>query len=661
MNSPTASHRFKRALIAAALILFAFPAVASAALKATPPSHDWGEVDRYQQSWQQNFKFTNGEDFGVFPRASLSGPDADQFALAGDGCSGQFLPAGSSCDVAVYVDPRSVGPLAASLDLDDGSVVAAVPLRAAAVTGRLSVNPSPVDFDPQPWFYGSQNYNVDLQAQGFGVEIADVTITGPDRSLFSINYGNCAGTVLSAWNGCNLGVGFNPTGPTGPASASLEIASNGAGSPQTVAISADALSGPDAQITPVAPDFGPVAVGAASPPMTFTLTNAGDFPDQIQQVFPVSGSARSFPVSADGCTMRVVLPGEACTFDISFAPAEAGAKEASIFVISSGPAPVTQVGLSGQGYDRPGVAAVIGGTPEVGRALDCEGINANGELSFRWLRDGSVIDGATKPAYELEDADFEARIGCRITASNPVGTTRAESPRTPPVAARDLSREPQSLVDEAACRYVAVDAIRGVRVSGVAPATPDSPLTFEAAKRVRIDLGGIKRTGRRVRFNPRRLSELADGPVPLSVDGRARRLTLAPCALSGRVSGVRGGSATYAISGRTAIRSASMRTPDLAIKPRRGAASGRVSVFRYERPTMRFPLNGRRTSYNGMKVALTRHAVKVRGLMAETSTVRVNLLRGVVRGGRRGGDAMAKADLQGTGKARATFSAAWRR
>ena len=643
-----------------ALVLLIFPATAVAALDPSPSSYDWGNVDRYQQSpqqTQQNFTFTNNEGFPVIPQAGLSGTDAEQFVLTNDNCSGQFVPEGNSCNVSVYVKPHRTGLISASLDVDDVIGITSVPLTATAMTGTLHTTPDPIDFNPQPWFYGGQNINVNVQAENYGVSVSDVQIAGPDQALFSINYDDCLVHPLQEFQGCSVGVGFNPTGPSGPASANLVITSDGIGSPQSTAITANALSGPKEQITPTTKDFGPVALGSASVMQTFTMTNAGDSPDQIQQVFPVSGTPQSFPVSSDNCTLQVIAPGHTCTFDVSFSPASAGAKEASIFVISSGPSPVTQIGLSGQGYAQPGVAAVIEGAPEVGKSLECNPINANGELSYRWLRNGAVISGAEKSNYELDDSDFGALISCRIKASNPVGSATADSPQTTPVAARSLSNESHSLVDNASCRLVAVDPIRGVNVSGTNPATPDSPLTFKGKKKLSVNLGGIQRKGKRVRFTPRQLTELDDGAVALTVDGQVGQAVLAPCTLSGQVSGSRGGSTTYALSGETGVQSGYLKTPKLSIRARK-RGTGQVSVFAYGQPTVHFPINGKKASYNGIKVSLYRHAIKVRGLYAGTSAVEVELAPRVARG--KGGYATAKATLQGQGSAKAAFKTAWR-
>jgi hypothetical protein len=633
------------------------PASAAAALDADPASYDWGNIDRYQQSSQQNFSFANSGVDPVIAQASLSGPDAAQFTLTNDGCSNAYLNPGDKCNVSVFVAPQAVGALAASLDVDDGTDTTSVALSATSLTGTIAANPDPIAFSPQPWFYGSQYTNVNVQAQNYGVAISSVQITGPDQGLFSINYDGCSGGTWQTFNSCSVGVAFNPTAATGPAEANLVISSDSGDSPDTVPISADALSGPDPQLSPAAKDYGAVALGSSSGEQTFTMTNAGDFPNQVQQVFVVSGTPQAFPISDDDCTLAVVMPGESCTFKVAFAPTTLGSKEASIFVINSGPSPVTQVGLTGQAYAPPDAGAVIEGDPEVGKMLDCNAVNTNGDLSYEWRRNGGPIAGADGASYQLVNDDRGARISCRITATNPLGSETADSPQTAPVAARDLAGDPHSLVDETSCRVVQVDPIDGVEVTGTGPATPDSPLTFSARKRIDVQLGTLERTGKRVRFNPRRLSGLADGSQPLSIDGAAGEAILAPCALSGRVEGSRGGQSSFAISGSTGIKSGEIRTPKLSIRPR-GRSIGEVTAFAHGSPDVRFPITGRSSNYNGIRIKLARHEIEVSGLLDNTSVVQVDLDRGVVHG--RGGTAKAKARLQGRGVARAGFRTAWR-
>jgi hypothetical protein len=645
---------FALGLVVAAVM----PASALAALDPSPASFDWGAVDRHGISPQQVFQFTNNEGGQVtVSPVAVNGTDAAAFQIVNDNCSNAVLDDGNSCQVTVQVAPGTTGALSASLDVDDGSGVASVGLSANSQTGTLNADQNPIAFNPQPWFFGSQFVNVNVQSQSFGTQITTVSLTGPDADagLFLFNYDNCAGNLLNAFNSCNLGIVFSPTGPSGPASADLVIDSDSASSPTTIPISANALTGPVTSIDPHGRAFGPVEIGTSSAARPFTVTNTGDYPAQIQQLLVVSGTPQMFPVSNDLCTLAVVLPTAACTFDIAFAPTTAGLKEASIFLITNSPSPVAEIPLSGEGLRGPGVAATVTGVPAVGEQLTCTLHNASGELTFEWLRDGGAIPGETDRTHTASRADQGSRLACRVTATNALGSVSTESPPTAPIGPRNLAGEPHSFVDETSCRVVGVDPIPGVHIRGTAPATPESPLRFDSSAPIRVELGPLAKSGKRVRFNPRELADLSDGPQTFSVDGVGATLVLAPCTLSARVDGSNAGSATYALSGQTGIASGRLRTPKLRID-RRAAIGGKVTVHADGTPEVRFPITAAKTSYNGIKVKLSRHAIDVARLLDDTSTVEVELPRGAVRG--RGGDASARATLE-SGAAVAKIRTAW--
>jgi Ca2+-binding RTX toxin-like protein len=66
-------------------------------------------------------------------------------------------------------------------------------------------------------------------------------LEGPDASQFSVSADTCAGANLAIGATCTVGVKFTPAGG-GPRSASLKIATNGAGSPHTVELTGKALA-----------------------------------------------------------------------------------------------------------------------------------------------------------------------------------------------------------------------------------------------------------------------------------------------------------------------------------------------------------------------------------------------------------------------------------
>ncbi len=90
---------------------------------------------------------------------------------------------------------------------------------------------------------------------------------------------------------------------------------------------------------------------------------------------------------------------------------------------------------------------VIGGEPVEGETLNCNAGTWTGgpSFTFRWLRDGVPIPGATGPTYTLTADDVGKQIVCRVVATNSAGTGEASSsPITPSAKPAGPSSPPPS-------------------------------------------------------------------------------------------------------------------------------------------------------------------------------------------------------------------------
>jgi hypothetical protein len=71
------------------------------------------------------------------------------------------------------------------------------------------------------------------------------------------------------------------------------------------------------------------------------------------------------------------------------------------------------------------------GTGKLGGTVSCDPGTWTGTptatLTYEWLRAGQPIDGETQPTYDLEFADGNRAITCRITATNVAGSVQAVS------------------------------------------------------------------------------------------------------------------------------------------------------------------------------------------------------------------------------------------
>lgn len=434
-------------LVFASLIL-ALPAFASAAgfLEAETDPLVFPDTGIHGPSTTQSTKITNGGDENVFIGgigASLpfsidaAGTDCDDMPIPPFGSP---LAPGSSCNLVVRFNPSVLGPSGASVvipytDLAENPKTLEITSQGNGVTGTLSADPPA--FTPLPYYFGGSQQLVNVNnLSPYTVVGGNATIGGPDAAAFNVNSSNCNGNLLQPGNNCSLNVQFSPSGP-GVYVAQLEISNDGTADPLIVPLQAEALSGPKAVITPPEIDFGPIEVGTAATGKQVAISNAGDFPLEIQQLLIFSGTPQNFPISGDNCSGQVINPGAKCEVTVGFAPIKGGERNASIFVITNTPGPVTISSLTGEGMFVPDGTVDLTSQAQVGVPIVCltSGYRDVDALSFQWLRGGVAIAGETQSIYVPVEADIGASLSCEVTAVNPVGTQTVTSAPSPTVVA----------------------------------------------------------------------------------------------------------------------------------------------------------------------------------------------------------------------------------
>ena len=347
-------------LVVFGTLLAAGSAMAASVLSPSPSSENFGGVDmHFEQTMQESFSNSSGSPVTV-ARVTILG-DTSSFSLqvGQDFCTGTIIPDRGSCHVNVLFGPlSSPGAKSATLELTDDTGTVDVPLAGTGLSGTLSVNPNPLDFGSQV-IQGNNNGGSAQQSvtvatgPDFGVRVTSVQIIGADASDFSVQGNPCQGFTLGSNNSCQIYIQFQPSS-VGSKQAQLEIDNDGTinhdpsdpQGPLFVSLSGVGLNGPALSVSPKQAIFGNVLLGSSTS-QTFTLTNVGDAPLQLQEVFIASGSPQVFPMS-DGCSGRQLAPGAACQVTVGFIPIAVGVKDASLFVISN-QGPVSIIGLSGNG------------------------------------------------------------------------------------------------------------------------------------------------------------------------------------------------------------------------------------------------------------------------------------------------------------------------
>ncbi|HTA15790.1 MAG TPA: choice-of-anchor D domain-containing protein [Solirubrobacteraceae bacterium] len=660
-----------------ALGLLSAPTFAAAAgdLTPTPTQLDFATQDIHNGGTNfQTVKLSNSTGVGVAASSiETTGPNAVDFS---DNSNCDFIADGESCAINVSFDPTTPGAKSAKLEIVEDNGTINVPLTGTGATGTLS-DSSP-NFGPsQPYYFGGQEQSANISNNSlFSAQATTATITGSDAAFFSVGYNGCQFTI-NPGNNCSVGVVFNPTGP-GTKTAQLELSNDGTTNPLIIPLSATALSGPDAVISPSLNDFGDVAAGSTSPAKTVSITNAGDYPLQIQQLLVISGAPQLFPISEDLCSSKVIAPGASCQFTVRFQPSAAGiqggTREGTVFVITNQNGPVATANLIGTGVTLPQGSASITGTNAAGSLLNCapSGYPGGTLFTYQWLRNGQTIPAATDAQFTPSEADVGMTLSCRVQATNSVGSETVTSPQSGPIAPLDLSNLQASLVERSVCRVMQAPAqlrLAGttIRLDYGKPITPYAPLRLNIPRvgaQVLIDGQSIASSRGHVVLTPRALLAYADGAHTLQVNYKSDRaneqIALAPCDLAARLDGSSRQATDITVSASVGMSSPLLRLPPTLRLHVVRATLGSVSIQPADQPVQTFNLYGARTSFNGITVLLKAHTIEVRNLPAETGVVSIMLNRGVVTG--RGGSVNATVTLRGdTAPSRADAHAVWGR
>jgi|HubBroStandDraft_6_1064221.scaffolds.fasta_scaffold00424_5 hypothetical protein len=297
----------------------------------------------------------------ILAAVSTAGPNPNLFVVSGTNeCSDGFtVNAGSSCTFDVTFLPAATGSFSAQLIITDNSGNVSSSQQVVQLTGT-GVPPGPVvNLQPSSVAFGSQAVGTSGAAQAVlltntgsaGLNLTGITITGSNPSDFSIAAAGANpcpmpnGTLVTGGN-CTVGVFFAPQ-TSGAKTANLSFADNAVGSPQIVQLTGTATS-PSIQISPTSLNFNPQSMGTTSaPPLAVTLTNTATTALAINTIGVTGADASDFAVS-NNCPSSLA-GGANCILNVSFTPAAAGGRTASLNIADNAAGSPQMIALSGTG------------------------------------------------------------------------------------------------------------------------------------------------------------------------------------------------------------------------------------------------------------------------------------------------------------------------
>lgn len=177
------------------------------------------------------------------------------------------------------------------------------------------------------------------------VNIASIAITGTNAGDFMQS--NTCGTSLASGASCTVSIIFTPTA-TGNRSASVTIADNAPGSPQTISLTGTGIApAPLVSLSSLVLTFTNQLVGTTSPSQQVTLNNTGFAPLNITSI-TVTGTNSSDFGQTNTCGSSVAA-GMSCAINVTFTPAATGSRTASVSITDNAGGSPQSVSLTGTG------------------------------------------------------------------------------------------------------------------------------------------------------------------------------------------------------------------------------------------------------------------------------------------------------------------------
>jgi hypothetical protein len=185
---------------------------------------------------------------------------------------------------------------------------------------EASLSPETIPFGDQRVGTTSTDATITLtNTGGAPLDLAGVTLAGPQSSVFLLGSNTCEGT-LAPGASCTVKAAFAPTGP-GTATADVQFTDNAPNSPQSVALSGVGTIPPSVSGDSV--DFGTQPVETTSGVLTVTVTNVGDVALGIDGVAINGTDADAFSLVSNTC-MGTLDPGASCQIQLTFHPPATG-------------------------------------------------------------------------------------------------------------------------------------------------------------------------------------------------------------------------------------------------------------------------------------------------------------------------------------------------
>jgi uncharacterized repeat protein (TIGR01451 family) len=361
---------------------------------------------------------------------TITGTNPTDFAQTN--VCGTRLAAGSSCAISVTFTPASAASFAATVSVTDNATGSP---HSVTLTGTgtpppapvVSLTPTSLTFSAQTGASASQA--VTLKNTGnAALNITGITLGGANASAYSQT--NTCGAPLAAGASCSISVTFAPTGVASYA-ATLSIADNAAGSPQTVTLTGTGTPppAPAVSFTPASLTFT-AQTGSTSAAQAATLKNTGNATLNISSI--TLGGADSADFAQTNTCGETLVPNASCSFSVTFTPASAAAFAATLSVADNAAGSPHAVSLTGTGTVPPPP------TFSIGSATTAQTVQPGGSAQYSITvtpQNGAYSNPVTFSATGLPTGATATFLPASITPGSSAATTQLTIQTAAPVTA----------------------------------------------------------------------------------------------------------------------------------------------------------------------------------------------------------------------------------
>ncbi len=275
---------------------------------------------------------------------------------------GASLAAGGSCTISVTFSPTAAQAYGGSVTVTgSGGTNISIGLSgtgAAAASSNVNASVSFLSFGNVTVGQTSASQTITVSNSGTA---AATNMSYPAAPAKFNKSGTCAGTTLNAGASCTIVFSYTPTA-VGADNATYTFTGGGKTFPIALTGAGTSTAPPPAgQLSiPSTVSMPGTTVGTTSAAQTVTVSNTGGGAVAVSSV--TSSNAGEFTVSGSNC--GTVNAGGGCTFNITFTPAAAGARSATVTIVSNGTGSPQSIAVSGTGI------ASGGGLPPTAVAVE---------------------------------------------------------------------------------------------------------------------------------------------------------------------------------------------------------------------------------------------------------------------------------------------------